>query len=110
MSQNFRNRIGGLICLLLAGGLGWFAIYQPLQSAKTGAGVVEWVPKVTILVSMSLVYGIFFLLTGDRYPYRNVEKQNFTAVGWVLFIIAAVLAGGGFYLVQKALHDMGYQH
>ena len=110
MSQNVLYRIGGIFLLVLAAAVAWFGIHRPLQSAQAGTDVVRWMPKITVLVGMSAVFGLFFILTGNRYPYRNVEKQTLTPVGWVLFGIVAITALGGYFWMDSMLRGLGYRY
>lgn len=109
MTKSLLYRFGGALCLLIAAGAAWFGVYQPLQSAAGKAEVVTSMPKVMVLISVATVFGVFFIFTGDRYPYRNVEKQTLTPVGWVLFGITAVAAFGGYFWMDAMLRGMGYR-
>jgi hypothetical protein len=75
MGANILHRIGGLVCLAVAAGFGWFFIWQPLQQAQAHAPQVEYSIKAFVLVPFAAVFGLFFLLFGDSVPYRNVEKR-----------------------------------
>lgn len=110
MSQNLLYRIGGVLCLWIAAAATWFGIYQPLQSAEAGSDWVKWMPKVTVLIGMALVFGLFFVFTGNRYPYRDVERQTLTPVGWILFGIVAAVALGGYFWMDLTLRGMGYRY
>jgi hypothetical protein len=70
-----RYRLGGVFCLLLAGTIGWQAIWQPLQEANLGADIVTWMPRATVIIGLCLVFGIYLLATGNRYPYRDVAAD-----------------------------------
>lgn len=91
-------------------GAAWFGIYHPLQSAEAGIAVVKWMPKITVLIALSAVFGLFFIFAGNRHPYRNVEKQTLTPAGWVLFAITAVVALGGYFWMDLTLRGMGYHY
>ena len=110
MSKNLLNRLGGIFCLALAAGSAWFGVYRPLQAAEAGAEAVSWMPKVTVFIGFALVFGLFFVLTGDRYPYRDAERQKLTPAGWVLFLLAGAVALGGFFWINDTLSRMGYRH
>ena len=108
MGANLLYRIGGLFCLAVAAGFGWFFIWQPLQQAQAHAPEVEYGIKAFVLVPFAAVYGLFFLIFGDSVPYRNHEKQNFTLAGWLLFLIAAVASGVGFWWFDAKFDELGY--
>jgi hypothetical protein len=110
MSKNLLHRLGGILFLAIAAGAAWFGIHRPLQSAEAGIDVVRWMPKITVLIGMSAVFGLFFLLTGNRHPYRDVARQTLTPVGWVLCGIVAVVALGGYFWMDQTLRGMGYRY
>ena len=104
-----RHRLGGLLCLVIAAAAFWWGIWSPLQQADAGAATIRWAPRLMLLVSMCVVFGVFFLATGGRYPYRDAERQTFTPVGWVLVSVFAVVSLGGYYGMTVALSSMGYR-
>lgn len=108
MGANILHRLGGLVCLAIAAGFGWFFILQPLQQAQAHAPEVEYSIKAFVLVPFAAVFGLFFLLVGDSVPYRNVEKQNFTAAGWLVVLVAAAASGLGFWWFQAQFDALGY--
>jgi hypothetical protein len=108
MSGGIGHRLGGLICLLVAAGFGWFFIWQPLQQAQAQAPQVEYSIKAFVLVPFAAVFGLFFLLFGDSVPYRNADKQNFTAAGWIVFIVAIVASGIAFWWFKTLFAALGY--
>jgi len=108
MSRGIGHRIGGLICLLVAAGFGWFFIWQPLQQAQAHLPEVEYSIKAFVLVPFAAVFGVFFLIFGDSVPYRNVEKQNFTAPGWILFFVAMAVSGLAFWWFKTQFSALGY--
>jgi drug/metabolite transporter (DMT)-like permease len=108
MGANILYRLGGLICLAAAVAFGWFFIWLPLQAAQAHAPEVEYSVKAFVFVPFAAVFGVFFLLVGDSVPYRNVEKQTPTAAGWLLFLIAGVASGIGFWWFDGQFEALGY--
>jgi hypothetical protein len=108
MSGNIGHRLGGLLCLLVAAAFGRFFIWQPLQQAQSHAPEVEYNIKAFVLVPFAAVFGVFFLLFGDSVPYRNAQKQNFTAAGWNLFIVAMGASGLAFWWFKAWFAALGY--
>lgn len=108
MSGSILARLGGLLCLALAAGFGWFFIWEPLQAARAGAPEVNFSIKAFVLVPFAAVFGIFFLIFGNSVPYRHVEQQKPTAAGWLLFGIAAVAGGLGFWWFDREFDRLGY--
>jgi hypothetical protein len=108
MSGGVIYRIGGLICLAIALGAGWWGIWQPWQAALAQTGEVRYSLKVFVLVPFAAVYGLFFLIFGDSVPYRNPQKQNFTAAGWLLLLTAAAASGYTFWWFKAQFAALGY--
>jgi hypothetical protein len=108
MGANILHRIGGLVCLAVAAGFGWFFIWQPLQQAQAHAPQVEYSIKAFVLVPFAAVFGLFFLLFGDSVPYRNVAKQTPTAAGWILFLLAMAAGGLAFWWFSAQFDALGY--
>jgi hypothetical protein len=108
MSGSIMARLGGLLCLALAAGFGWFFIWEPLQAAQAGAPEVNFNTKAFVLVPFAAVFGVFFLIFGDSVPYRHVEQQKPTAAGWVLVLAAAAVGGVGFWWFDAKFDELGY--
>jgi hypothetical protein len=108
MGANILHRLGGLICLAAAAAFGWFFIWLPLQQAQMHAPEVKYDVKAFVFVPFAAVFGLFFLIFGDSVPYRNVEKQNFTAAGWLLALVAVIASGLGFWWFQAQFTALGY--
>lgn len=108
MASNLLHRLGGLLCLAIAAGFGCYFIWLPLQEAQAQAAEVHYSIKAFVLVPFSAVFGLFFLLFGDSVPYRNVEKQSFTAAGWILVLLAAGASGLSFWWFKAQFAALGY--
>ena len=107
--MNPKYRLGGALCLILAAAVAWLGIWQPLQHASAGDDIVRWMPRITVLVALCAVFGLFFLTTGARYPYRDEARQTLTPVGWALFVVVAVAGMAGYFGMDSALSAMGYR-
>ena len=110
MSSSMMARLGGLLCLAIAAGFGWFFIWEPLQAAQAQAPEVEYSTKAFVLVPFAVVFGVFFVIFGDSVPYRHVEKQSPTAAGWALLLVAAVVGGLGFWWFDAKFDELGYTY
>lgn len=108
MGANILFRLGGLLCLAMAAGFGWFFIWLPLQAAQAHAPEVDYSIKAFVLVPFAAVFGLFFLLVGDSVAYRHVEQQKPTAAGWLLFLVAAAASGAGFWWFNAKFDELGY--
>ena len=102
------HRVGGLVCLFLAAGFGWWGNWLPYTEALAGAPSVEFSTKIFVLVPFAAVFGLFFLIFGDSVPYRNVEKQTPTLAGLVLMLVAAGAGGFGFWWFDARFDELGY--
>ncbi|MDR6820278.1 hypothetical protein J2X76_005475 [Neorhizobium sp. 2083] len=109
MSAEVKYRLGGLLVLIVGAVVAWSAIWQPLQQAELGVDTVAWMPRIVVLLAVCAVFGLYFLLTGNRYPYRDVERSTLTVAGWLLFAITAVAALGGFFWMDMTLKSLGYR-
>lgn len=103
-----RTRLGGLFCLAVAIAIGWYFIWRPLLEAQAHAAEVRYSLKAFVLVPMAGVFGLFFLLVGDSVSYRDEERQRFTAMGWLLFAVAALAGGLGFWWFKAQFAALGY--
>lgn len=108
MGDGVLYRLGGLLCLAVAAGFGWFFIWLPLQAAQAQAPEVDYSIKAFVLVPFAAVFGLFFLIFGDSVAYRNVEKQTPTAAGWVLFLIAGLASAASFWWFDARFDALGY--
>jgi hypothetical protein len=108
MSGNIMARLGGLVCIALAAGCAWFFIWLPLEAARAHSPEVQFSTKAFVLVPFAAVFGLFFMIFGDSVEYRNAEKQFPTAAGWVLFLLAMVAGGLGFWWFDAQFEALGY--
>lgn len=108
MAQDIKLRLAGLGFIAFGLVLGWFFALGPLREAQAGAAEISYSTKVFILVPFCIVFGIAFLLFGERYSYRNVEKKSLTAAGWITFAIAAALAAAGWWWFDQQFTALGY--
>ncbi|MBP2562002.1 hypothetical protein J2857_004793 [Neorhizobium galegae] len=108
MFAEMKYRLGGLLVLLVGAVVGWSAIWQPLHQAQLGADTVAWMPRIVVLLAVCVVFGLYFLVTGNRYPYRDAERSTLTTAGWILFAITAAAGLGGFFWMDMTLKSLGY--
>ncbi|MBB4638889.1 hypothetical protein [Longimicrobium terrae] len=112
MSQDLKIRLGGVLSIVIAGVVGWWAILLPLQKARAGAPEVSMQLKAAyVLVPLALVFGVAFVALGSRMHYRDTTRTppTLTPLGWTLFALVAVLSGVLFWVVQSQLSAMGYR-
>lgn len=110
MSQDLRNRIGGLLACAVGAVLAWHEIWLPLQAARAGAPEVRYQTTIFAIVPLLIVFGLFLLIGGARWPYRDVERQTLTPAGWTLMAVVAISAGLSWYWLTSTFAALGYQH
>ncbi len=108
MFGEIRYRLGGMLILLVGLVMAWVAVWQPLHQAELGADTVTWMPRIVVIIAVCAVFGLYLLVTGNRYPYRDAERQSLTTAGWILFSITAVTALAGFFWIDATLKSLGY--
>lgn len=108
MAQDFKLRLAGLAFIVGGAVMGWFFALGPLREAQAGVAEISYSTKIFVLVPFCLVFGLAFLLFGGRFEYRTANHKNFTAGGWVAFVIAAALAAGGWWWFEQQFAALGY--
>lgn len=108
MTADVKYRLGGLLCLIAFVGFGWWGIWQPLQAAQAHAAEVRYSLKIFVLVPALLVFGLFFLIGGARWNYRDAANKKLTAAGWALMAVVAVISGLSFWWLQHTFAALGY--
>ncbi len=101
-------RLFGIGSIALAVAAFWWGIWEPMERAIAQEPNVRYHLKVFVLVPFAAVFGLFMVLTGGKVAYRNPSKQNFTAAGWTLFILAAAGSGIGFWHFKARFAQLGY--
>jgi hypothetical protein len=109
MGKDLQYRLGGVLAIAAAAGFGWFFIMKPLEAAHAHAALVKYDVRSFIFVPMALVFGIFFIIGGARWPYRNVETKRFTRAGWALMAIVLVAGAAGYYWFDREFTALGYR-
>jgi hypothetical protein len=102
-----KERVIGVVLLISGGVLGYFCVYQPLESAWRGAPTVSVSLKGAILAPLSLI-GLMYLVLGQRAStiMGTREKPKPTAYP---ITFGAVLLGIGLYVwLRSTLQAHGY--
>lgn len=108
MGQDLKYRLGGMLAIAAALGFGWFFIMKPLQAAYAHAPEVKYDVRTFVFVPACLVFGLFFVIGGAKWPYRDVETRRFTRAGWLLMTIVLIAGGAGYYLFDRQFTALGY--
>ena len=82
---------------------------MPLQAARAQMPEVRYHLEIFVLVPLTLVFGLFLLIAGDKLPYRDPARNRLTPTGWVLFAIIAICAAGSFFWLKSTFAELGYQ-
>ena len=109
MNPDLRNRLGGLLSCAIGAALGWWGIWLPLQAARAQMPEVRYHLEIFALVPLTLVFGLFLVIAGDKWAYRDAARNRLTPTGWVLFAIIAICAAGSFFWLKSTFAELGYQ-
>jgi hypothetical protein len=109
VTKDLLHRLGGLLGLGVGLAVAWWGIVSPLEAARAQVPEVHYDTKLFVLAPLAIVFGLFFLLAGDRVPYRKPEEQKLTTVGWILMAAVAVAAFGSYFLLKQQFAALGYQ-
>jgi hypothetical protein len=110
VNRDLLYRLGGLVLFGGGLGLGWFEILRPLRAAMNHAPDVRYDTKIFVLVPVCLVFGMFFLAGGARWPYRDVERKTLTPAGWGLMAAVAIAGLASFLWFQQQFTALGYHY
>jgi len=112
MTQDLKIRMGGLASLAGAVAGGWFFLMRPLQQARAGAPEITMdIKGAYVLVPLLLVWGVAFLVGGQRTRYRDVSVHppKPTPLGWALTLVSLAAAGAVFWWMEAQLSALGYR-
>lgn len=110
MNADLRNRLGGLLALVIGVAMGWREIWLPLQAAYARAPEVHYRTTIFAIVPFLIVFGLFLLIGGAKWPYRDAERQTLTPAGWALMAVIAVSAGLSWFWLSSTFAELGYQY
>jgi hypothetical protein len=102
-----KERLIGVVLLISGGALGYLCVYEPLQSAQTGAPTVTVSLKGAILAPISLI-GLMYLALGSRVIPIMGTRENPTPTAYVVGIDVVLLGVGLYVWLRSALQAHGY--
>ncbi|CAJ0789691.1 hypothetical protein LMG19083_01904 [Ralstonia psammae] len=108
MSQDLKARLGGVLVLILGAVIGWIFILGPLHQAQAGAATVCYSLKAMVLVPGCVVFGLAFLVGGDKLAYRDAQRKRLTPLGWVLIAFFAAASAFCYWWFKQQFAALGY--
>jgi hypothetical protein len=106
-----RGRLIGLAFLAAGLGIGWFAIWQPLEQMRAGESDIRISMKPFLITPMALVAGVGLLLGGNRF-LDLINGPPETRTQWtaaMIFMVIMLGAGGaGFWWFHNQMAALGY--
>lgn len=108
MGRDLRVRLGGVLALLIGAACLYFFLLLPLQAAYRGDPEIHYQLRAFALVPLCLVFGLVFLIRGEKFEYRTADQKNLTALGWTFFVVVMVLTGLGWWWFDKQFTALGY--
>jgi hypothetical protein len=109
MGQDLKYRLGGMLAIAAAIGFGWFFIMKPLEAAHAHVAEVKYDARIFVFVPACLVFGLFFIVGGAKWPYRDAETRKFTRAGWALMAIVLLAGAAGYYWFDREFTALGYR-
>lgn len=102
-----KERLLGVVLLILGGGLGYFCVYQPLEAAWSGSPTVSVSLKGAILTPFCLI-GLMYLALGSRVTQIMGTREKPTTVAYVIAVVAVLLGIGLYIWLRSTLQAHGY--
>ncbi|WP_172122375.1 MULTISPECIES: hypothetical protein [unclassified Devosia] len=108
MGRSVLVRLGGLAAIAIGAAVLYFFLLVPLGQAQSGAPEVHYQLRAFALVPLCLVFGLVFLLGGERFQYRTADHKNLTAAGWIAFAVVVALTAMGWWWFDSQFTALGY--
>jgi hypothetical protein len=112
LSYDLLVRLTALGSLVAGTALGWFLIWRPLEQARAGAPEISMsINGAFVLVPVLLVFGIVYLIGGERVKYRDesVHPPRPLPMLWVMMVMMLVIGGALFWYTQAQFAALGYR-
>jgi hypothetical protein len=110
MNRDLLARAAGLGLIALGCLITYWAIWEPMQAARSGAAEVTYELRGLFLVPWGFVFGLMYIFGGARADtlLRTDGQLRFTKWGWIISIASAALGGLVFWWFNSQLSAMGY--
>jgi hypothetical protein len=102
--------MGGLLALVAGIAFGWWGIWLPLEAARARAPEVHYQISIFVAVPAMLIFGLYLLIGGNAWPYRDAERKTLTPVGWALMAAVAIASGVSFWWLTATFDALGYRY
>jgi hypothetical protein len=109
MGKDLRYRLGGVLAIAAAAASGWFFIMKPLQAAYAHVPEVKYDVRIFVFAPACLVFGLFFIIGGARWPYRDPARKSLTRAGWILMTLVALAGVAGYFWFDRQFTALGYR-
>lgn len=110
MNRDLVCRAAGVGLFALGALLAYWAVYEPLHLAQTGAAEISYRMKGVFAVPIGFVLGVAYLAGGEKADtlLRQPGGQRPTVWGWVVTVCALALGGLLYWWFNLQLTGMGY--
>ncbi|HXD85626.1 MAG TPA: hypothetical protein VN641_03975 [Urbifossiella sp.] len=102
-----KERVIGVVILVVGGLLSYICVYQPLHDAQSGAESVSVSAKGSILAPLCLV-GLLYIAMGERVVNVMGTREKPKPAAYAICAVLGVLGVGLYILVRAKLEALGY--
>ena len=110
MNRDLLARAAGVGLIALGCLISYWAVYEPLQLARSGAAEVSYELRGLFLVPWGFVFGVMYLVGGGKADalLRQPGQLRFTKWGWIISIASAALGALVYWWFNSQIAAMGY--
>jgi hypothetical protein len=102
-----KERVIGVVLLIIGGMLSYLCVYKPLESAWSGSPTVSVSLKGAILAPMGLI-GLMYLALGQRASTIMGTREKPTPAAYAIAIGTVLLGVGLYFWLRSTLEAHGY--
>jgi hypothetical protein len=104
-----KERLIGLVLLVVGAVLGYFCVYEPLEAAGRQAAEVSLEMKGAILFPLAVGMGLAYLILGSAATAVFGTREKPSVLAYVSAIVLVLLGVGLYFWLQFTLEAQGYQ-
>lgn len=111
MNRDLLSRGAGVLLIAVGCILAYWAVYEPLELARTGAAEISYRMKGVFVVPFGFLFGLAYLIGGakaDTLLRVQDGGQRLTKWGWGLAIVSVALGGLVYWWFDNQLTALGY--